>query len=1223
MLDKYVLKKILDSRFTGRILSKGYQLYTSGEVKLIEFDDHNHSYEAQVNDGQLFTVQFDYSNSEIGASLSCDCKDFTNCAHQSALVYFLYHQLKSDKKELLFQTTNTGFNNTSLSSNYRTIDYSSGMFQALNRYKKAVKTWFDFDIINIELTSRSEITTTLGRRAKYYKNDFVLLGDVIIQSLNETTCQIKCNVCSKNSKFLCEHQQLTIQHMVHLDFDQYIFRSDEAEHEIQKLAMEKYGVSKENIAKHFSFLCAGSGRITVVPKSKAAQKNTAFLDAIRDVVPIDIALSERIQEIKKVDQLSASILWLPYEEDEICTIIKGKKRKADGVLSTKIEIVKDSNKLDGRLKTFLFELKEIKNAHEGKNGLQKALSLLQSMKESFINQLQYYPTNFYEYYQNNTRTLRCNDFYFQPELLRIVCNATIQDEIYIAKFEFFAGEKLITISEIDYINALLCTIQNQGYIFSHIYTPTLIDSLDKEQKVIYFPAQQNVFIRFIDLISEFCEVQMSDKIHFDIEHVKLYQKRIYLNQEDAYITFEPKMANENYEFNVLEDQVDISDQSIVSIDKESKKQYVNVLKNLHKRFNVQLESERFLYLTKKEFLHRSWFFDFYDACREYNIEVYGQENLAEVNFSPIKAKITSSIKSGIDWFDVKVDMNYGDESIAHSVWIDAIKNGQKYVKLDNGSLGVIPKNWFDKLSKMLNSAEFDQDQIKISNFNFNIIDELFEDIIDPNIVAILEQRREKLLQIEKLNIEDIEVPETINAVLRDYQLKGFQWLLHLYELEFGGILADDMGLGKTLQALSILAYAIPKSDLPNLVIMPRSLLFNWAAEIEKFMPSLKYTVYHGPRRNRDEQDIKSQNLLLSTYDTLASDISIFAKIDFQFVLLDESQAIKNPNSKRYKAARLLKARHRVAMTGTPIQNNTFDLYAQMSFVNPGCFGSANNFKIQYSNPIDVARDKNVAAALNKVISPFILRRTKEQVAPELPDKTESIIYCEMGSVQRQNYEELKLAIKNDVHELIETQGLQKSKFKILEGLLRLRQMCNATQLVKKNSNPLEDSVKLDELMNLLTGELQNKNVLIFSQFVQMLTIVRLKLNQLNLRYSYLDGSTRDRKSVVNQYMEDDQIRLFLLSLKAGNTGLNLTKADYVFIIDPWWNPAVEAQAIDRTHRIGQDKHVFAYRMICKDSIEEKILKLQEKKLKVASDLITTDEGVIKSLGKTEILALFQ
>jgi len=346
MLDKYVLKKILDSRFTGRILSKGYQLYTSGEVKLIEFDDHNHSYEAQVNDGQLFTVQFDYSNSEIGASLSCDCKDFTNCAHQSALVYFLYHQLKSDKKELLFQTTNTGFNNTSLSSNYRTIDYSSGMFQALNRYKKAVKTWFDFDIINIELTSRSEITTTLGRRAKYYKNDFVLLGDVIIQSLNETTCQIKCNVCSKNSKFLCEHQQLTIQHMVHLDFDQYIFRSDEAEHEIQKLAMEKYGVSKENIAKHFSFLCAGSGRITVVPKSKAAQKNTAFLDAIRDVVPIDIALSERIQEIKKVDQLSASILWLPYEEDEICTIIKGKKRKADGVLSTKIEIVKDSNKLD-------------------------------------------------------------------------------------------------------------------------------------------------------------------------------------------------------------------------------------------------------------------------------------------------------------------------------------------------------------------------------------------------------------------------------------------------------------------------------------------------------------------------------------------------------------------------------------------------------------------------------------------------------------------------------------------------------------------------------------------------------------------------------------------------------------------------------------------------------------------------------------------------------------
>jgi len=443
----------------------------------------------------------------------------------------------------------------------------------------------------------------------------------------------------------------------------------------------------------------------------------------------------------------------------------------------------------------------------------------------------------------------------------------------------------------------------------------------------------------------------------------------------------------------------------------------------------------------------------------------------------------------------------------------------------------------------------------------------------------------------------------------------------LSDLGFGGCLADDMGLGKTLQIISLLADQKALKKGTSLAVVPRSLLFNWAAEIDKFCPSLTYLNYHGTDRVLKRDDLFNYDLVITTYDTATNDIEFFKSKTFNYIILDESQAIKNPNSKRYKAMRLLKAKNRMVMTGTPIENNTFDLYAQFSFLNPGIFGSQLNFKNNFAIPIDKNNDPDAAMMLRKIINPFLLRRTKEQVAKDLPERTENIIYCDMGKAQREYYDALKIRIREDIENNIKKQGFNKAKFKIIEGLLRLRQVCNAPQLVDPSLHR-HASVKIETLMDIVMNDLGNHNALVFSQFTSMLDLIRKELDRNNIPYAYLDGSTKDRKAAVDYFEKNDNIRLFLISLKAGNTGLNLIKADYVYLIDPWWNPAVEAQAIDRTHRIGQSKNIFAYRMICKNTIEEKIIELQSKKKKLASDLVVTDENVFKSLEKEDLMDLF-
>jgi SNF2 family DNA or RNA helicase len=502
-----------------------------------------------------------------------------------------------------------------------------------------------------------------------------------------------------------------------------------------------------------------------------------------------------------------------------------------------------------------------------------------------------------------------------------------------------------------------------------------------------------------------------------------------------------------------------------------------------------------------------------------------------------------------------------------------------------------------------------------------MIDELFDDIDSEEIITELNEKRKRLKKVTE--IKKVTVPRAIKAKLRPYQKEGLNWLHFLDEMKWGGILADDMGLGKTLQILTFLSKL--KSKKPSLIIVPTTLLFNWENEIAKFSPHLKAFYYYGGSREKETKVFSDYDIIFSTYGIIVRDIEILKSYKFNYLILDESQSIKNPGSLRYKAANLLKANNKIALTGTPIENSTFDLFAQMTFVNPGFLGTMKSFKDNYSNAIDKEGNQEIAIELQKIINPFILRRTKEQVALELPPKTEDIIYCEMASEQRKIYDAYKNEYRNKLLDKIKEEGLGKSKMYVLEGLLKLRQICDSPALLKDNDINSHESVKINELVRYISDKTANHKILIFSQFTSMLALIKEELNVNNIDYEYLDGkcSIKQREKSVNNFQENEKLRVFLISLKAGGMGLNLTAADYVFIVDPWWNPAVEEQAIDRCYRIGQDKNVFAYRMICKDTIEEKIIQLQAKKKKISNDLIKVDdESIMKGLKINDIKSLF-
>ena len=704
------------------------------------------------------------------------------------------------------------------------------------------------------------------------------------------------------------------------------------------------------------------------------------------------------------------------------------------------------------------------------------------------------------------------------------------------------------------------------------------------------------------------------------------EARIHLQERGDYLMFIPVFTYSGHEARYGEkDTLILAEGDMLTLihrDTATENGFVESLVSLHSNF-LRKESPFSLNLKGAEVLRNNWFFLFIDAMKEREVAVTGFDVLKNFRFNTAKPRTRIRIGSGIDWFDADVEVTFGDQAVSISEIKRALGNRQQYVNLDDGTLGILPEEWIRKYSLLFRVGDGSKDRLRLSKYHLSVIDELYDARDETEVMIRLEEKYERLRGFKR--IREVDPPARLAHVLRPYQVAGYHWLNYLSEVGWGGILADDMGLGKTVQALSFLqSFKDRNGSLRALVVCPTTLMFNWENEIRKFTPGLRHLIHHGGERGRNKGVFEGYDVVITTYGTLRSDIKILVEVPFDCLILDESQAIKNPHSKVTKAATLLQARNRLCMSGTPLQNNTFDIYAQMNFLNPGMLGSVEFFRNEFATPIDKFGEKEQKDHLRRLLYPFILRRTKEQVARDLPEKTETILFCEMEDEQRKIYESFRNDYRSKILGLINEQGIDKSQLTILQGLMKLRQICDSPAIMNEPEKYPNVSIKLDEISREIIENIGDHKALIFSQYLGMLALIRERLSELGVAYEYFDGSTsaQDREKAIRNFQDNEGVRVFLISLKAGGVGLNLTAADYVYIVDPWWNPAVEQQAIDRTHRIGQTKNIFAYRMICRDTIEDKILQLQEKKRALARDLIADEASFVKKLTREDVEYLF-
>jgi superfamily II DNA or RNA helicase len=570
------------------------------------------------------------------------------------------------------------------------------------------------------------------------------------------------------------------------------------------------------------------------------------------------------------------------------------------------------------------------------------------------------------------------------------------------------------------------------------------------------------------------------------------------------------------------------------------------------------------------------------------------------------------VRSGIDWFELHAAVDYDGQSVGLPELIAALRRGDGMVQLGDGTMGMLPEEWLEKFAPLVGLGEMEADHLRFRQNQAGLLDALLAAQPETRVDELFSRVRERVRGFS--GVRTATQPEGFRGELREYQREGLGWMDFLREFGFGGCLADDMGVGKTAQVLAVLETRRAAGIGPSLVVAPRSLMFNWEQEAARFTPQLRVLQHSGITRSTAL--FSEYDLILTTYGTLVRDAPALSEIEFDYVVLDEAQAVKNAATASAKAVRLLQGRHRLALSGTPVENHLGELWSLFEFLNPGMLGEAKTLRLAGGLAQNPGEDSRLLLA--HALRPFILRRTKKQVAKELPEKTEQTILCEFDAAQRKQYEDLRKFYREKLLNRVDQQGLNKSKMHVLEALLRLRQAaCHPGLLDPKKLK--EPSPKLDTLLAQLS-ELREEGhkALVFSQFTSLLAIVRDRLDEAGTKYEYLDGSTTDRGAHVAKFQNDAECGLFLISLKAGGLGLNLTAADYVFLLDPWWNPAVEAQAIDRAHRIGQAKPVFAYRLITKGTVEERVLELQKTKRDLADAILGEDNSLIRDLQREDL-----
>ena len=1047
---------------------------------------------------------------------------------------------------------------------------------------------------------------------------------------SENAVKLSCR-CTTPKHKLCEHQARVLYNILQRQELLIFFDSNQRKQKLAKIAVD-YGLEKEDNLDHLFNLFYEDGQVNIRPKMDALQ-------------PFNKEVQQNLQELLLPVSKPKPKVLVKSDPDKMILVF-GQHRYYNNLTVELFEAeITKSGKVKNPIKginpaDLLFKINDndqikfysgITTFQQNYNKDQSEVEI-EALKAIVKNpqQIPFYLQDSKQSVAIQASTITAIDLHLLEVDLRLSVNQ--RDDYYEITGRLMIEGKSYELDNLVLVHQYFVKLNNQLYLIGRLDFLRVIGFFKKQsnrlilhktkypefQKVILVPLEGSIHVDY-SYLKPATKSQIEEK-GFDLENEQL----IYLSESEDYILLTPVMRYGSLEIPVLskkkiQAQDKLGNLFTLHRDEDAELQFIgNVLKQ-HPYFYDQETNDSF-YLHRKRFLEEAWFLDAFEVWRNKGIHILGFNQLKNNKLSEFQAKINIEVLSGTDWFETKVKVKFGKQQVALKHLHKSIRNKSKFVTLDDGTQGILPHEWIEKFAAYFSAGEVTEDAILTPKIKFASINELYEDaVLDGEVKNELKLYKQKFEGTD--SIQEVEVPKGLTATLRHYQKDGLNWLNFLDDFNFGSCLADDMGLGKTIQVLAfILSQREKVKHNTNLVVVPASLIFNWKAEVEKFAPSIKVKTIYAGERTKTTDTFDDYEIILTSYGTLLSDIRFLKDYRFNYIFLDESQLIKNPESQRYKAVRMLQSRNKVTMTGTPIENNTFDLYGQLSFSCPGLFGSKQQFADLYSTPIDQFKDSRRAEELQKKIRPFILRRTKEQVAKELPDKTEIVLYCEMGAEQREVYE----ANKKEIQDFIlgkQEDELPKSSMHVLKSITTLRQICNSAALLADGKSYLQASSKIEVLMGQIGSKAGKHKILVFSQFVTMLDLIKKQLESKGIRYEYLTGQTRKRAEAVASFQENADIPVFLISLKAGGTGLNLTEADYIYLVDPWWNPAVENQAIDRAYRIGQHKNVMAVRLICPDTIEEKIMKLQATKKDLVKDLIQTEGSLFKDLTKKELLGL--
>lgn len=1259
-----IIFKLLDYKLVKDLLEK-HNTATDAEInKILAKNGGKVELRRQINDYFTFTIK-DLENEIIilkagktEYSINCTCQNFqtkSTCAHVSTVLNSITHQIESGlksekeiseiqaKKRLDGQNVDSHFNKDIF------IVKGGGRFNSRFIFE-------EFPSIRIVAVPRKLSSQKLhqGIRLIIDGKPRKIFTDFIVNKRNDLEITCSCGVLTQ--VVMCQHASIGLRYFINNyyanPFEEFINR-DEEKAEILK----EYGLKLDDPeADQFKFGQDYGGRLKVLssPDYIISSANISVLKSKLVVKQKEVIKRQRTftQEISHEIGLYFMFSHLKTENNPIkIEAFKREKNKKGGEKLSKLSISNEDNL--GNLSVLseerfnaVMDFSFIKFKNDISFDSYYTLSFNNFQKyfneKTRLSYLRYFYIKLYENWDiltewGDIKYLQEGDIFHQSNLVSLTLSVerlvpsiiTIQNDRFVMLNMLFKTKDGLVVdngSDIDIYQGRLIKIDNRLYIHDNEEMIPMLESMPNGK--LYFPIKQKLTVmkEILLPLKQKYSIALPEELEMKIKDVEMVPALHFREFQNSFLFLEPKFyygehildKESSEELFVEEDNVNF----LITRNLELEEEFSDYIKSLHPAFRNQVYTPYFQ-LPFEEVMKNNWFINISKQLMDQDIKLVGVKELKRFKYNTSTPSWNMSISSGIDWFDVNITAQWGEEMLPFKDIKKAILNNQSFVVLGDGSFGTIPEEWIKKYTFLFKIAKEDKTGIQVSKKHFGIIDLLFSQIDDEEVKAEIEEKKNKLLNIE--NVKTTKIPKEINAILRPYQESGYQWMQVLDEISWGGCLADDMGLGKTLQAITFLQYLKNKYKNPtSLIICPTSLIFNWESELKKFAPKLKYHIFYGLGRTFDDGHYEDFDIIITSYGTARNDIESLMSFEWEYIILDESQAIKNPDANTTKAMQLLKSRNKLILSGTPLQNNTFDLYAQFNFLNPGLLGSRDFFRNEFANPIDKNNDKDASQTLRTMIKPFMLRRTKSEVAVDLPDKTETILWCQMEKDQKSMYDEYKDYYRHALSQKIEEEGIAKSGMYILEGLLRLRQICDDPRLVKDKERKPFKGVKIQELIREITENTGDHKMLVFSQFTEMLALIREELDENKIKFCYLDGSTSavNRKIQVELFQSSPEIKVFLISLKAGGVGLNLTEADYVYIVDPWWNPAVEQQAIDRTHRIGQKNNIFAYKMICKDSVEEKILLLQEKKLGISKELITEDGAFFKKLTKDDINFLF-